>query len=514
MNRYKNVQKKAGPRGNTTLSRRLHRYMGLVLSIAGVYMALSGILLNHEHLIEGMNWPGRLLPSDMKVTNWGRSAVTTAIPWKEGRRLMGGRLGVVVAFSDGQCRPMNRGLGEAVRHRTVHSLYYDGDSLTLAGGARGLFRWNGTEWTKLGVDEPVVSILETPRGITAFSRSGAWVVTEQRVVPVVSFRRAATGVLSGKMSMVRFFFDLHSGALFGLPGRLVMDGVALLLLLFSLGGLAIYFRLLRRPGLRMMKRPLRFLHRLHLLRFPYVGWFFIATLLLLSATGFFMRPPFIMALAGKYISVPFHQEPVDTTRWHGQIERVVHDPARDTLIVQAGGVLYEGPLKLDAPFRPLVASMPVHPMGVTALAIDSDGTYLVGSFSGLVVWDRRHNRWYEYFSQRPVAGMVVRQQGPFQVNGHFPWKGRDVIVDYRKGLFFLDTGGTFLPMPREFHHATTFSLWNFAFELHNGRIYKSLFPRLYILHNPLAAIGFTLLAVTGILILARRGLLRKKKPSS
>lgn len=58
------------------------------------------------------------------------------------------------------------------------------------------------------------------------------------------FRRIALGVPQeedfGRPTLFRTVWMLHSGELFGLPGRLVVDGVALIFLLLTVTGLLMW----------------------------------------------------------------------------------------------------------------------------------------------------------------------------------------------------------------------------------------------------------------------------------
>ncbi len=500
---------------NRFFSFKIHKYLGIPLAIIMIYMSISGILLNHPKIIENINWTGSLLPSDMQVRNWGRSAVLSAVKYKDDSTILGGRLGILISDKYNNVKSFNDGFSDAVTKKSVNILYYDElNDMLYAGLKTGLYYYNLKQKLWLAIPEvssEIVSILEINKKIVAFTRSDAYILTDNVFKKSLDFKRYGTYEYTGRMSLVQYVFHMHSGALWGKMGRIVMDITAIILILLSVSALMIWLYPKKREHSDWYKKLKVKLHKYHMFHYKRMGAIFIVPILLLPLTGFFMRPPTLMALVGKSVKTMFAHEPQNHSTWGGSISKVFIDEKRESLIIYADGALYEGPLDFSDPFNLVISSLPVHPMGATALTSEKNGDYIIGSFSGLMRWDRERNIFFDYYTGEMVRSYSIKQKGPYQVNGIFKIDDKNVIIDYRKGLYDLATYKRFLSMPKSYENSTTFSLWSFMFELHNGRIYKSIIPKGYILVNPLVSIFSLVLVISGFWLLFRRGILFRKK---
>ena len=77
--------------------------------------------------------------------------------------------------------------------------------------------------------------------------------------------------------------------------------------------------------------------------------------------------------------------------------------------------------------------------------------------------------------------------------------GNSVYFDYNKGAISLNNL-EMPPMPLEIIEKSPMSWWNFALEVHTGRIFKPLIGDFYILIIPLFGIFGTLLVISGIIV--------------
>ena len=150
-------------------------------------------------------------------------------------------------------------------------------------------------------------------------------------------------------------------------------------------------------------------------------------------------------------------------------------------------------------------------MGATGFVYEGADTYLIGSFSGLLRWHRKKDVFTDFFSGKEVSGPAIRKRGPYQANGIAKLRNDTVIIDYRKGLYDLYTGKKYIPMPEKYRKYSTITLSHFLFEIHNGRILRSIFPKMYILHNPIVAIISILVIISGFIILIKRKLIFKPR---
>ncbi|MCD4741471.1 MAG: PepSY domain-containing protein, partial [Desulfobacteraceae bacterium] len=310
---------------------------------------------------------------------------------------------------------------------------------------------------------------------------------------------------TNNMSLIGYVFDLHSGKVLGLPGRLIMDIAGLFLIFFSVSGIFITFfpslkRIFKFSPSGFFAAFLKILHKHH------IKWCLVIfiPIIIIALTGFFMRPPFVMLLAGKEINAIFHSNPPRNDSWNDSIQSVAVDQDRETILVFAGGKLYEGKWDFSENFKKIPKRLPVHPMGSTFFEYLGGGEYLIGSFSGLFIWDRSNDEFREYFSEEIVKRFSIRKTGPYQINGGIRIGEDFLVLDYHEGMLDVETGKPFLIMPRHFKEKSVFSLWHFLFEIHNGRFARSFIGKWYILHNPVVALGTIIVMFTGLQILIKR----------
>lgn len=500
---------------NRFLSFKIHKYLGIPLAVIMLYMSISGILINHPTIIENINWPGTLLPSDMQIKNWGRSAVLSAVKYKDDSIVLGGRLGILIADKNKIVKSFNNGLSNAVNKKTVNILYYDKDNDYLYAGLKtGLYYYDQKDevWKFIsGLSDEVVSIVKVDERVVAFTKDDSFFVEGNSFKKNEKFRRDGVFEFSGSMSLVQYVYHMHSGELWGIFGKIIMDITALIMIVLSISGLIIWLYPKKKKNSSRFKKIKIKLHKYHMFNYKRIGILFVIPILLLPLTGFFMRPPTLMALVGKNVKTMFAHEDKEMSTWGGSISKVFIDDKRDKVIVYAGGSLYEGPKDFSTPFYMLISSLPVHPMGALALDIDDNGDYIIGSFSGLMRWNRETNIFKDFYTGQMIYSYSIKQKGPFQVNGLIKLDDKKIVIDYRKGLYDLSNYKEFLLMPKKYNDETTFSLWSFMFELHNGRIYKSIIPKGYILVNPLVSLFAFILPISGFWLLFRRGILFKKR---
>ena len=146
---------------------------------------------------------------------------------------------------------------------------------------------------------------------------------------------------------------------------------------------------------------------------------------------------------------------------------------------------------------------PVSPMGVTVFQEMEPGKWLIGSFSGMYVWDMRSARihdWFtgeEYRKKKPGPPISDHLVAGFtrDVSG-----GNIVVFDHYKGAVGL-------PEMPEVLSRQPMSLWNVALEAHSGRLYDSLLGPVSVLFIFLAGASCVLVLVSGW----KMGRRRKKK---
>ena len=156
---------------------------------------------------------------------------------------------------------------------------------------------------------------------------------------------------------------------------------------------------------------------------------------------------------------------------------------------------------------PLPGQPPQSVMGINVFEKTGPGSYLVGSFNGLYDW---------HFGDGVPAGVCTNHmtgQPPDQMNtGSKPFGdemvsgylkleiGKEVYFDYNRGAVVLNSNEDLPGMPGEIIEKSPVSWWNFALEVHTGRIFKPLMGDFYVLLVPLMGIFGTILVISGLIV--------------
>jgi hypothetical protein len=140
-------------------------------------------------------------------------------------------------------------------------------------------------------------------------------------------------------------------------------------------------------------------------------------------------------------------------------------------------------------------------MGCNVLKPLGNKIYLVGSFSGMYLWNTQSGAVADFFTQQPYIepeGM----QSPIGANmaaGFVEGSSTAFWFDYNSGVQRM-ASVNFPEMPEELQKASPMSLWNVALELHTGRIFEHIIGPFYILIVPLAGICILLVLISGLLL--------------
>ena len=163
--------------------------------------------------------------------------------------------------------------------------------------------------------------------------------------------------------------------------------------------------------------------------------------------------------------------------WHDRLRAIRWDRMSGRWLLSTSEGFYTVDESFYAEPESSVAKVtpPVSPMGVTVFEEMEPGRWLIGSFSGMYVWDMRSGRIHDWFtgqeyrkkkmgppiSDHLVSGFTRDVSGFTQdVSG-----GNIVVFDHYKGAVGL-------PEMPEVLSRQPMSLWNVALEAHSGCLYR------------------------------------------
>ena len=495
------------------ISKKFHRIIGIVGLLYFAAMALSGILLNHPDLITDYDLPRSMLPGDYEYRQWNRNSFRSLTTTGYGRFINGE--GGVWQLS-GKIAPVdfNAGLPESVYLRDTRDLTESGGLLWAAtrGGlfvrGRGASRW---EPVKLAEEpEGVVDLVKYGDSLIALTRSDIYFseASAPSVFKAVTPKREAEE--EPKRSLFMLVFELHSGELWGLGGRLFIDLIGVFLLFASITGGWFWWKRWRGSlssgrGGKLARKGLK----LHIK----LGVYLTPLLLYIALTGIFQRPPLLIAIADATYEIKHHPAPFDPNPLHDIIRKGLYDKARETLLLATSEGFYEGGieglLSGGETFRKLrEPTPPVSVMGATVLE-ELEAGHLVGSMSGLFLWGRDTGTIVDLFTKKSPEAPKGPPVGKEMVVG-FSREG-GLWADYDRGLMRGWGKAAGIQMPPALAKEGRISLWHALFELHNGRIFTFLLGWWAWIVIPLGGLALLTETATGFYDRIGYKLFRRKK---
>lgn len=436
---------------------------------------LSGIILNHRQAVSHINvsrawlperyhykgWNGGLLRGTVQCTD--KDSVTSVLVYGTGGIWRtDGRAASFVDF--------NKGLPGGADYRQIRSVVQTADKRLFAVSILGLYRHDGTgDWQYVplpkGEDEHLTDAVCRNDTLIVAGRSHLYLSE----APYTSFKRIrlrAPENYRQKVTLFRTVWMLHSGEMFGTAGRLVVDMIAVVLILLCLTGLLFwllpkYTRSMRTKGCKADKAL--WLTRISLLWHDRLGRTTIVLTLFIALTGWCLRPPVMIPLAlNKVPAVP--GTVLDSPNpWSDKLRMIRYDDDCGDWLLSTSEGFYSLASLESTPVR-IGHTPPVSVMGLNVFQKNDAGQWLCGSFSGLFAWDRQKNTTTDYFTHKPATDTVGPPFGKQAISGYsHDFKGRTFAVEYYKGTHAIAQPAELNTLPM--------SLWNFALEVHSGRIY-------------------------------------------
>lgn len=474
-----------------------HRWAGLFFALFMVIFCISGVILNHRQIFAKIDVSRGWLPDSYKIRNYNNGVVQGTVVVDSVRLLAYGCNGIWLADRDFRnFRDFNSGLPEGADNRNIKNIIIDRDDTIWCATPYGIYKYNGHRWAKQhldGNDERIVDIAMAADSISvvAMTRSAVYVS-----IPTSTglFVRREIKPIPGhevKYSLFKTIWQLHSGELFGLAGRIIVDFIAIVIAFLCLTGIIIFIcpYLLRRNHSNHVGGIMKWNFRWH----DRLGYYPFIFTLLIAVTGMCLRPPLMIPFV-IFKTAPLPGSAMDSdNQWHDSLRGIRWDSCKNQWLISTT----EGFAYVDRDFAsaPALVSRqqcpPVSPMGVTVMQHETDNdSWLIGSFSGLYRWDTSTGIYHSIKPQSLVSGY----SSDIDVAGV-------VVFDYADGASVT------LPTS-DIVECSPMSLWNFALELHVGRCYTPLLGPLSSLFVFIFGLALTLILISGYIVSRR---IHKKK---
>lgn len=557
--------------------KKYHRWLGLVLSVFMLVFCVSGIILNHREVFSGCEVSRKWLPASYHVKNFNNGVVKGTVVKNQKTAsdsteqslaveknpsvhanssespdsvLVYGCAGVFLTDSRlSTWQDFNAGLPESIDERNVRHVVKAKDGSLWCAALRDVYRYdeNSHRWKKVelpGNEERIMDVALAKDSMTVVA------LTRSRVFTIVPFGQYGEIVKIGKSSsetyrveskiipapkkyepkttLFKLVWHLHSGEFFGLPGKLVVDAIALVLIVLSITGILLFIlpygirrakKLAAKARMKRLGKQFAWNMKWH----NKIGYVTIVLTLWIAITGMCLRPPLMVPLVLSKLPQAVGE---GGNVWQDKLRAIRWDAVQGDWLVSTS----EGFLRVDEDFSQAPKMLPddecpkLSPMGVTVWESDGKGGWIVGSFRGIYRWNPVNhslNQILDYFTGKPSEETSMIPISDNLVCGYSEdfLGGKPLVFDFAKGV--EDAKGQAVALcndePKTSRNEESMSdlicetapmsLWNVALELHVGRCYSPFLGPLSDLFVFLSGLLITLVLLSGYIISHRR---RKK----
>ena len=487
--------------------RKYHKWFSLVATLFILFFAVSGIVLNHRELLSKADISRNLLPPIYRYNNWNLAAVKGAVRGGGDTLLVYGNIGVWRTGSTfREFRDLNAGFPAGIDNRKVNTLAGSPASGWYAGTLFGLFRLDKGGWRKvpLPVENPrVVKVLTTGDSLLVMTRSNLFLSTAASGFSVFREIRVPKGEDDdGKAGLFKTLWVIHSGEIYGLAGKLIVDAVGVVFIILCITGLIYFFVPYRLKKLKDEARRIRLkrFNKASLKWHNVLGSWAIVILLLNTATGMFLRPPMLIPIASERVAKIKYTELDTPNPWFDRFRDLLYDADQRRFLVATSEGIYYSDDGFRSDLKIFAVQPPVSVMGINVFEKTGPGRYRVGSFSGIFDWEPATGRIEDAITQTEYhdTGRGGPPFGSVTVAGFIRCADScSVGFDYAHGAMALEGRSPLPPMPQAILTSSPISLWNTALEIHTGRIFEPILGPFYIIVVPLVGLATLFILVSG-----------------
>jgi hypothetical protein len=490
--------------------RKYHKWLGVIFALIILSYVFSGIILNHRDTLSGIDISRKLLPGDYRYNNWNNAAVKSALKISPDSILLYGNIGVWLTDSTySRFSDFNPGFRKGVDNRKIYQIIKSTGNGIIAGTFSGLYSYNEDEkkWVPVTLpvkDRRVVDIIQKQDTILLLTRSYLIKSADLRNFSISQLPSPEN--YDNKADLFKTIWTIHSGEIYGLAGKLIVDFAALVFAFLTITGIIVFINkiILKKNSAEAEKKVrLKGSNRWNIKWHNKLGWITLILLVLNTFTGMFLRPPLLAFIGNSRVAKIPHTELATENPWFDQLRRIYYDDDRDRFIIATSEGFYYSDDDFKSDLRKFRYQPPASIMGVNVLEKQGEDTFLVGSFEGLFAWNSQTGSVFDYIKKEEYAGTSLRGKpiGDFLISGFISdYRGQEIFFDYDRGAVSLSDSGNFTSMPAQTIGSSPISLWNVALEIHTGRIYQFLIGDFYVLIVPLTGLTVLFILISGFIV--------------
>ncbi len=491
--------------------KKYHKWLSIIFSVFIILFSISGILLNHRKAFSSFDISRDYLPKDYRINNWNNAAVKSTLKIGDNTYLIYGNIGIWKTDSSfNKFKDYNIGLPKGIDNKKICSMYFSSHHQLYAGTFLGFYKFNSAtnafEEIELPTHEQrVVDIIEKDGKIYLLTRSHL-IITDYEISHFTVKELPPPQNYDNKIGLFKTLWIIHSGEIYGTIGKIIVDIVGIIFIFLTITGLILFINRKRILKKFAKKEPITKIKKTNLWNLRWhnkVGWTTVIFLIITTATGIFLRPPFLITIANARVGKIPGTELATPNPWYDQLRRIMYDKEKERfLIATLNGIYYS-----DDNFKTELIKYKVQPpasvMGVNVFRKTSEDTYLIGSFEGLFEWNPKTGVVYDYIKKEiwhkpETMGPPI---GDYLITAYSSdYKGQEIVFDYDKGAININKGKQFTKLPNTIKSAYRMSLWNLGLEIHTGRFYQFIFGKFYILIVPLAGLSILFILISGLIV--------------
>ncbi|MFN8209952.1 MAG: PepSY-associated TM helix domain-containing protein [Bacteroidales bacterium] len=495
--------------------KKLHKWPGLVISFVLLYYGVTGIIMNHRDWFGGIDFNRKIMPGNYAYNKWNNAAIKgSAIAGKDSL-LIYGNVGIWLTDSTySHFTGFSKGFPKGSDRNKIFDILADSKGNLYAAALSGLYGYDKEKgsWIKFQIadkEERFTALECTGDTIYALNRSHLFAGSSHGSKTI--FRQLSLPAPPGydnKITLFQTIWQIHSGEIFGIPGKVYVDLLGLITIFLSVTGIIWFFF----PGwikrrMQKGKDPSRLVKtgKWSLKWHNKAGaWTFIL-LIILFFSGIFLRPPLLIAIGNARVHKIKYTHLDQPNPWYDKLRDILWDPERKTFLLAASdGIYYMN--KNDFQPVPSQSQPPISVMGINVFEKAGSDNYLVGSFSGLFLWNPTNGHIIEAVTCEPYRETGFgRPVGERKVTGIVhDLRGNTYFADYSEGVESLSEAPAFPEMTDDMLKQSKISFWNLCLEIHTGRIFEFLTGSFYILIVPLAGMAAITVTFSGYMLWRRK----------
>lgn len=483
--------------------KKLHRWGGLAVAVLILVFCISGIILNHRNAVREIDVNRNLLPSSYRIQNFNNGVIKGTLSLTEDSVLAFGSCGVWLTdkkfstFED-----FNKDFQKGTDNRNIKNIVKTKNGEVWCAAQYGLYKLADGRWTKIylpGNTERLsdVTLSEDSCRTVAVTRSQLYVQRSDSLFEPIAIPHPDN--YTGKVSLFKTVWHLHSGELFGLTGKIVVDIIALILVFLSITGIIIF--ILPYNIRRLVRKKFHAIRSKALLKWNFkwhnsIGWYTFPFVIIIVLTGMCLRPPLMIPFVISK-TAPIPGTDLDNANcWYDKLRALRWDEDTNAWLLSTSEGFYRldslsgKPTSIDKENTP-----PISPMGITVFKKEKDGNWLVGSFSGLYRWNPSKSYYENYFKEEQCREESKKSfvLSRHTICGYTDDTATSIVFDHAKGADLL-------LQPNELLEKQPMSLWNCALELHVGRCYSPFLGPFSDLFIFISGLVITLILISGFIV--------------